>query len=80
MAAVAAGLLLGVIEAFSVSVVPLAFQDAIAIAILLVILFVRPHGLFGIERRGRAEGVLMGMRKTPGPPAACWRRSSSSSC
>jgi len=45
--AVAAGLLLGVIEAFSVSMVPLAFQDAIAIAILLVILFVRPHGLFG---------------------------------
>ena len=45
--AVIAGLLLGLIEAFSVSVVPLAFQDAIAIAILLVILFVRPHGLFG---------------------------------
>ncbi len=47
LAAVAAGLLLGIIEAFSVSVVPLAFQDAISIAILLVILFVRPHGLFG---------------------------------
>ncbi len=47
MAAVAAGLLLGIIEAFSVSVLPLAFQDAIAIAILLLILFVRPHGLFG---------------------------------
>ncbi len=45
--AVVAGLLLGVIEAFSVSVVPLAFQDAIAIAILLVILFIRPQGLFG---------------------------------
>ena len=45
--AVAAGLLLGVIEAFSVSVVPLAFQDAIAIAILLIILFLRPQGLFG---------------------------------
>ena len=45
--AVAAGLLLGVVEAFSVSMVPLAFQDAIAIAILLVILFVRSHGLFG---------------------------------
>jgi branched-chain amino acid transport system permease protein len=27
--------------------VPLAFQDAISIAILLVILFVRPHGIFG---------------------------------
>ncbi len=47
LGAVAGGLLLGVIEAFSVSVVPLAFQDAIAIAILLVILFARPHGLFG---------------------------------
>jgi branched-chain amino acid transport system permease protein len=45
--AVAAGLLLGVIEAFSVSVLPLAFQEAIAIAFLLLILFVRPHGLFG---------------------------------
>lgn len=45
--AVAAGLLLGILEAFSITVVPLAFQDAIAIAILLVILFVRPHGLFG---------------------------------
>jgi branched-chain amino acid transport system permease protein len=47
LGAVVGGLLLGIIEAFSVSVVPLAFQDAIAIAILLVILFVRPHGLFG---------------------------------
>ncbi|MDF1578064.1 MAG: branched-chain amino acid ABC transporter permease [Desulfurivibrionaceae bacterium] len=47
MGAVAAGLLLGLLEAFSVSVVPLAFQDAISIAILLIILFVRPQGLFG---------------------------------
>ncbi|MEW6521657.1 MAG: branched-chain amino acid ABC transporter permease [Thermodesulfobacteriota bacterium] len=47
MAAVMAGLLLGIIESFSVSVVPLAFQDAISIALLLTILFVRPHGLFG---------------------------------
>jgi branched-chain amino acid transport system permease protein len=47
MAAVIAGILLGIIESFSVSVVPLAFQDAISIAILLTILFVRPHGLFG---------------------------------
>ncbi len=47
MAAVAAGLLLGIIEAFSITVIPLAFQDAIATTILLLILFVRPHGLFG---------------------------------
>ena len=47
MAAVIAGILLGIIESFSVSIVPLAFQDAISIALLLTILFVRPHGLFG---------------------------------
>jgi branched-chain amino acid transport system permease protein len=52
--AVAAGILLGVIEAFSVSVLPLAFQEAISIAILLMILFVRPHGLFG---SGDAAGL-----------------------
>jgi branched-chain amino acid transport system permease protein len=46
-AAVVAGIILGIIEAFSVSVLPLAFKDAIAISILLVILFIRPHGLFG---------------------------------
>lgn len=46
-AAVGAGLLLGILEAFSISVVPLAFKDAISIAILLLILFLRPHGLFG---------------------------------
>lgn len=53
--AVAAGLLLGVIEAFSVSVVPLAFQDAIAIAILLLILFVKPHGIFGSGEAARLK-------------------------
>jgi len=47
MAAVGAGLLLGILEAFSVSILPLAFKDAIAISILLLILFIRPHGLFG---------------------------------
>ena len=45
--AVIAGLLLGIIEAFSVSILPLSFQEAISIAILLLILFIRPHGLFG---------------------------------
>jgi branched-chain amino acid transport system permease protein len=49
MAAVGAGLLLGILEAFSISVVPLAFKDAIAITILLLILFLRPHGLFGSQ-------------------------------
>jgi len=55
MAAVAAGLLLGIIESFSVSVLPLAFQDAISIAILLLILFARPHGLFGSSTAARLK-------------------------
>lgn len=55
LGAVAAGLILGIIEAFSVSFLPLAFQDAVAIAILLLILFVRPHGLFGSSEAARLK-------------------------
>ncbi len=47
MAAVAGGLVLGIIEAFSVWIMPSAYKDAISIAILLLILFFRPGGLFG---------------------------------
>ncbi len=47
MAAVIAGLLLGLIEAFAVSLMPMAYTDVVAIAILLLILFFRPGGLFG---------------------------------
>ncbi len=47
MAAVAAGFLLGILESFSIWVMPTAYKDAIAITILLAVLFVRPSGLFG---------------------------------
>jgi branched-chain amino acid transport system permease protein len=47
MAAVVGGLLVGLIEAFSVSKLPAAYNDVAAFAILLLALFVRPHGLFG---------------------------------
>jgi branched-chain amino acid transport system permease protein len=47
MAAVAAGLILGILESFSIWVMPTAYKDAISISILLVMLFVRPGGLFG---------------------------------
>jgi branched-chain amino acid transport system permease protein len=50
MAAVAAGLLLGVLEAFSVSLMPMAYQDVIAILVLLIVLVVRPSGLFGSKQ------------------------------
>jgi len=45
--AVAAGLLLGLLEAFSISLIPMAYQDVISIAILLIILLSKPSGLFG---------------------------------
>ena len=46
VAAAGAGLLLGVLESFSVAVLPLAYKDVVSLAILLVVLFVRPEGLF----------------------------------
>ncbi len=56
-AAVAAGLLVGVLEAASISVLPLAYKDVVALAIMLAILFFRPEGLFGGRR-----AVLAGTR------------------
>jgi branched-chain amino acid transport system permease protein len=47
IAAVAAGLLLGLIESFSISIFPMAFKDVISIIILLIILVVKPSGIFG---------------------------------
>ncbi len=45
--AVLGGLLVGVLEAGSVRYLPAAYNDVTAFAILLLVLFVRPHGLFG---------------------------------
>ncbi|MFA6109828.1 MAG: branched-chain amino acid ABC transporter permease [Candidatus Latescibacterota bacterium] len=50
--AVAAGLLIGVLETLSITVLPSAYKDVVSISILLIILVVRPTGLFG----GRADG------------------------
>ena len=47
MAAVAAGLILGLLEVFSISLLPLAYKDAVSLAVLLIVLFLRPGGLFG---------------------------------
>jgi len=47
MGAVAGGILVGLAEAFSVKFLPAAYKDAVAFTILLAVLFVRPHGLFG---------------------------------
>lgn len=55
LAAMAGGILVGLVEALSVSLLPAAYKDATAFAILLLVLFVRPHGLFGTRRTGMRE-------------------------
>ncbi len=51
-AALAAGLVVGLAESFSVSVLPAAYKDAVAFAILVGVLFLRPQGLFGSAEAG----------------------------
>jgi len=46
MAAVAAGLFLGLLEVFAVSVLPSSYKEVVAIVVLLLILVLRPSGLF----------------------------------
>src|SRR5512137_505503 len=46
-AAVAGGLIVGILEALSVHFLGAAYSDVSAFAILLLVLFLRPHGLFG---------------------------------
>jgi branched-chain amino acid transport system permease protein len=47
MAAVAAGIILGLLESFSISIFPMAYKDAIAVLILIIVLVVKPSGIFG---------------------------------
>jgi branched-chain amino acid transport system permease protein len=47
MAAVAGGLMIGVLEAIAVSQLEARYNDIATFAVLLLVLFVRPHGLFG---------------------------------
>ncbi len=59
-AAVGAGLLLGLVEAFSISLLPAAYKEAVSVAVLLAVLFLRPSGLFGDEAAARAAGYGSG--------------------
>ena len=54
VAAVVAGLFLGMLESFSIVFVPEAYKDVVSICVLLAVLFVKPSGLFG----SRAAGAL----------------------
>jgi len=55
MAAVAAGFILGILESFSIWVLPTAYKDTISISILLAMLFLRPSGLFGSKEAMRLK-------------------------
>ena len=47
VAAVLGGLLLGVIESLSVAFLSSTYKDAVALVVLLAVLFIRPQGLLG---------------------------------
>ena len=55
MAAVAAGMILGVLESFSIWILPAAYKEAVSISLLLLILFVRPSGIFGSAEAARLK-------------------------
>ena len=54
-AAVAAGMILGILESFSIWVLPAAYKEVVSISILLVILFLRPSGIFGSAEAARLK-------------------------
>jgi branched-chain amino acid transport system permease protein len=54
-AAVGAGMILGILESFTIAVLPAAYKDVIAIMILLGILFIRPSGIFGSTEAARLK-------------------------
>ncbi len=45
--AVFAGLFLGILEAYTITIYPEAYKGVITIIILLIVLFIRPNGIFG---------------------------------
>jgi branched-chain amino acid transport system permease protein len=55
VAAIIGGLVLGLLESFSVSILPNAYKDAVSISILLIILFIRPSGLLGKKEESRLK-------------------------
>jgi branched-chain amino acid transport system permease protein len=52
--AIVGGLLIGLLQTFSVALIRSEFRDAIVFALLLLVLFVRPRGLFGRASAVRA--------------------------
>jgi len=51
IAAVAGGLMLGLIESMSIAYLSSTYKDAVSLGVLLLVLFVRPQGLFTRSRK-----------------------------
>lgn len=54
-AAVIAGLLLGLAESYAIIIFPEAFKDVVTISILLLVLFIKPSGLFGSKEASKLK-------------------------
>ncbi len=54
VAAVGGGLILGVLESLTAGYINPTYKDAVALVVLLVVLFVRPQGLFGASHREKS--------------------------
>ena len=54
--AMAGGLLLGMVEVISVAYLASSYRDAFAFCLMILVLLVRPRGLFSDRRRRRALG------------------------
>jgi branched-chain amino acid transport system permease protein len=52
--AIAGGFLIGLVQTFSVALVASNFRDAIVFLLLLIVLMVRPSGIFGHSGTTRA--------------------------
>jgi branched-chain amino acid transport system permease protein len=50
--AVVGGLIIGVAESLSTLVLPTDYRDSVAFVVMILILLVRPRGLFGVRVRG----------------------------
>jgi branched-chain amino acid transport system permease protein len=53
--AVVAGFIIGVIESFAAGFISSGFKDAIALVILILVLFIKPSGLFGSAEVGKVK-------------------------
>jgi branched-chain amino acid transport system permease protein len=53
--AVVAGFIIGIVESFSAGFISSGFKDAIALILLILVLFIKPSGLFGSQEVGKVK-------------------------